>query len=241
MKQTILVLEDEPLILDEVRETLIDDGFNVVAAGTAAALWKLAENHSIDLFVLDLMLPDGSGLEIAKTLRQKSDVGIIILTGKKGETDRVVGLEIGADDYVTKPFSPRELSARVASVLRRTKGSVYPGDGKGDADKAEAVEFAGWTLDLAARHLLAPGGNDVHLTTAEFELLSAFVEGPNRVHSRDYLMDRVHGQDWAGYDRGSDGVVSRLRKKLRSGDGGPDIIKTVRGAGYMFTPKVSVK
>ena len=245
MKQTILVLEDEPLILDEVRETLADDGFNVLTAETVGDFWALAENHRIDLFVLDLMLPDGNGLEIAKTLRQKSDVGIIILTGKKGETDRVVGLEIGADDYVTKPFSPRELSARVASVLRRTKGSVYPGDGpgdgQGDADKAEVVEFAGWTLDLAARHLLAPDGGDVHLTTAEFELLSAFVEGPNRVHSRDYLMDRVHGRDWAGYDRGIDGVVSRLRKKLRSGDGGPDIIKTVRGAGYMFTPKVSSK
>ncbi len=241
MKQTILILEDDPLILDEVRETLVDDGLNVLAAETAADFWALAENHRIDLFVLDLMLPDGNGLEIAKALRQKSDVGIIILTGKKGETDRVVGLEIGADDYVTKPFSPRELSARVASVLRRTKGGFYPGDGKGDADKAEIVEFAGWTLDLAARHLLAPGGGDVHLTTAEFELLSAFIEGPNRVHSRDYLMDRVHGQDWAGYDRGIDGVVSRLRKKLRSGDGGPDIIKTVRGAGYMFTPKVSVK
>ncbi|MCH9051015.1 MAG: response regulator transcription factor [Proteobacteria bacterium] len=241
MKQTILVLEDEPLILDEVRETLVDDGFNVLTAETAADFWALAENHRIDLFVLDLMLPDGNGLEIAKTLRQKSDVGIIILTGKKGETDRVVGLEIGADDYVTKPFSPRELSARVASVLRRTKGSFYPGNGQGDAGKAEVVEFAGWTLDLAARHLLAPGGGDVHLTTAEFELLSAFIEGPNRVHSRDYLMDRVHGRDWAGYDRGIDGVVSRLRKKLRSGIGEPDIIKTVRGAGYMFTPKVSSK
>ena len=241
MKQTILVLEDEPLILDEVRETLVDDGFNVLSAGTAAEFWVLAETHRIDLFVLDLMLPDGNGLEIAKTIRQKSDVGLIILTGKKGETDRVVGLEIGADDYVTKPFSPRELSARVSSVLRRTKGSFYPGDGVGDPGKAEVVVFADWTLDLAARHLLAPDGNDVHLTTAEFELLSAFIEGPNRVHSRDYLMDRVHGRDWAGYDRGIDGVVSRLRKKLKSGNGGPDIIKTIRGAGYMFTPKIGVK
>ncbi|MBL4665212.1 MAG: response regulator transcription factor [Nitrospinaceae bacterium] len=240
MKQTILILEDEPLILDEVRETLIDDGFEVLASGTADEMWAMADNQRIDLFVLDLMLPDGNGLQIAKTIRQKSDVGIIILTGKKGETDRVVGLEIGADDYVTKPFSPRELSARVASVLRRTKGSFYPGDRQGDPNKAEIVAFAGWILDLGARHLLAPGGDGVHLTTAEFELLSTFIEGPNRVLSRDYLMDRVHGRDWAGYDRGIDGVVSRLRKKLKPGDGEPDIIKTVRGAGYMFTPKVGV-
>jgi DNA-binding response OmpR family regulator len=241
MKQTILVLEDEPLILDEVRETLIDDGFIVLTAGTAAALWKQSEKHRIDLFLLDLMLPDGNGLEIAKTLRQKSDVGIIILPGKKGETDRVVGLEIGADDYVTKPFSSRELSARVASVLRRTKGSVYPGRVQEGAGNAEIVAFAGWILDLAARHLIDPDGGDVHLTTAEFELLNAFIEGPNRVHSRDYLMDRVHGRDWAGYDRGIDGVVSRLRKKFKPKHGGPDIIKTVRGAGYIFTPKVSLK
>ena len=241
MKQTILVLENEPLMLDLVRKIFGDDGFNLLTAETVDDFWALAEVQRINLFILDLMLPDGNGLEIAKTIRQKSDVGIIILTGKRGETDRIVGLEIGADDYVTKPFSPRELLARVTSVLRRTKGSSYPGDGRGNADKAEVVEFAGWTLDLAARHLRAPDGNDVHLTTAEFELLSAFIEGPNRIHSRDYLMDRVHGKDWAGYDRGIDGVVSRLRKKLKFEDGGLDIIKTVRRAGYMFTPKVRVK
>ena len=241
MKQTILALDNEPLILDLVQEILVDNGFNVLTAETVADFWALADTHSIDLFILDLMLQDGNGLDIAKTIRQKSDVGIIILTAKKGATDRVVGLEIGADDYVTKPFNPRELSARVASVLRRTKGRINSGDGQGDEDKAEIAEFAGWTLDLAARHFWAPDGNDVHLTTTEFELLSAFVDSPNRVHSRDYLMDRVHGNNWAGYDRGIDGVVSRLRKKFKSEDGGPEIIKTVRGAGYMFTPKVSVK
>ena len=240
MKQTILALENESLLLDLIRQTLVDNGFNVLTAETADDFWALVENHRIDLFVLDLMLTDGSGLDIAKTIRQKSDVGIIIVSGKKGETDRIVGLEIGADDYVTKPFSFRELSARVTSVLRRTKGCFYPGDGQKDADKTGVVEFVDWTLDLEARRLLAPDGNDVHLTTIEFELLRVFIEGPNRVHSRDYLMDRVHGKDWAGYGRGIDGVVSRLRKKFKSEDGGPDIIKTVRGAGYMFTPKVSV-
>lgn len=234
MKETILVLEDDPLTLEEVSETLLGDGFNVLTAKTATDFWALAENHRIDFFILDLMLPDESGLVIAKTIRRTSDVGIIILTGKKGLTDRVVGIEIGADDYVTKPYSPRELSARVASVLRRTKGNVYPGPRKGAT--SDVVEFAGWTLDLMARNLSAPDGHQVVLTTAEFELLRVFVKEPNRVHSRNYLLDRIHGREWAAYDRTIDALLSRLRKKIKTPPGVPNLFKTVRGVGYMLTP-----
>ncbi len=238
MKPNILVLDDDPDILDEVCETLSEEGFEALRAASAAELWGLAEKNRIDLFILDLMLPDGNGLNLAKDIRQESDVGIIIVTGKSGETDRVVGLEIGADDYVTKPFSPRELLARVRSVLRRTKGCSYPGDGQKAGEDRKVAQFGGWRLDLASRHLSPPGGGEVPLTTAEFDLLKIFVESPNRVHSRDFLLDSVHGREWAGYDRGIDGLVSRLRKKIRPGPGTPEFIKTVRGAGYMFTPKI---
>jgi two-component system, OmpR family, response regulator len=234
----VLVLDDDPGILDEVCETLSDEGIEALRAESGAELWAHAETHSIDLFILDLVLPGESGLSIAKTIRERSDVGIIIVTRKSTETDRVVGLEIGADDYITKPFSPRELVARVRSVLRRTQGNAYPGSGKGAGGDHRVAEFSGWEFDLSARQLLNPEGTEVPLTTAEFELLRVFVESPNRVHSRDYLLDSVHGREWAGYDRGIDGLVSRLRKKIRPEPGTPDFIKTARGAGYLFAPKV---
>lgn len=238
MKPSILVLDDDPDILDEVCEALSEEGFDTLRAASNAELKTLTEKNSVDLFILDLTLPDGSGLDLAKEIRQESDVGIIIITGKSSETDRVVGLEIGADDYVTKPFSPRELLARVRSVLRRTKGSSYPGEPKKAAEDRKIVEFSGWRLDLASYHLSSANGEEVPLTTAEFELLRIFVESPNRVHSRDYLLDSIHGREWAGYDRGIDGLVSRLRKKIMPEHGSPEFIKTVRGAGYMFTPKI---
>lgn len=233
----VLVLEDDVETLDEVCETLADEGFHALRAETAGELWKLTEHNTIDLFLLDLNLPDGHGLDLASRIRRESDVGIIIVTGKSGETDRIIGLEVGADDYVTKPFSPRELLARVRSVLRRTKGSVYPGMKHQPAGR-DIVEFVGWRLDLGAHRLVAPDGGEVDLTTAEFELLRAFVESPNRVLSRDFLLDSIHGREWAGYDRGVDGLVSRLRRKIKLAKGAAPLIKTVRGAGYLFTPNV---
>ena len=152
----VLVLDDDPGILDEVCETLSDEGIGALRAESGAELWAHAEKHSIDLFILDLVLPEESGLSIAKTIRERSDVGIIIVTRKSAEADRVVGLEIGADDYITKPFSARELVARVRSVLRRTKGNVYPGSGKGSGGDHRIAEFSGWEFDLTARQLLNP-------------------------------------------------------------------------------------
>jgi adenylate cyclase len=237
MKQTILVLDDDPDILDEITEALMDEGFDVLAVSTGAELWVAADKQPIVLFILDLMLKGESGLTIAKEIRGKSDVGIVIVTGNSGEADRVLGLELGADDYVTKPFSPLELLARVRSVLRRTKGSSYPGRVHKPAGQA-IVEFCGFKLDVDAYHLTDLEGKPIPLTTAEFELLKSFIDSPNQVLSRDYLLDSIHGREWTGYDRGVDGLVSRLRRKIKPPDGNPLLIKTIRGTGYMFTASV---
>ncbi len=239
--ERVLVLDDDPDILNEVSEALTREGYDVVTARDAREMWAATEKQDIDLFILDLMLPGDSGLNLARGIRRKSDVGIIIATGKTEETDRVVGLEIGADDYITKPFSPRELAARVKSVLRRTKGSVYRGSETEPGRAAEIAEFGDWRMDLAAHRLTGPDGEEVALTTAEFELLRTLVESPNRVHSRDHLLDRIHGREWAGYDRGVDGLISRLRRKIESDLDASPYIKTIRGAGYLFAAKVTKK
>ena len=240
MKPVVLVLDDDQETLAEVCETFAEEDLATLTALNGAELWALTEENKIDLFILDLVLPGENGLDLAKAIRRQSDVGIIIVTGKSGETDRVVGLEIGADDYIIKPFSPRELLARVRSVLRRTKGSAFPDPAKAPGGDHDVAEFCGWQLDLSARQLSDSDGHEVTLTTAEYELLRVFVDSPHRVHSRDYLLDNLHGREWAGYDRSIDGLVSRLRKKVRPGTGIPELIKTVRGAGYLFAPKVRV-
>ena len=233
---TILILEDDRDTLEEVNEALTDEGFLTLTAENVEAYEQLRRHHIIDLFLIDLNLPDGDGLTLARNIRGQSDVGIIIISGKTSEIDRVVGLEMGADDYISKPFSPRELLARVQSVLRRTRGSTFP---KTIIDSGEAiVEFLDWKLDLGSRHLITKEGTGIELTTAEFDLLKVFVESPNRVLSRDFLLDQLHGFDWVGYDRGVDGLVSRLRKKIKSPVKTVPLIKTVHGVGYMFTASV---
>ncbi len=235
--QTILVLDDDPDIREEVCDALDGDGFKALAAENGTKLWALAKSNHIDLFILDLTLPGESGLALVTRIRQKSDVGIIIVTGKTGETDRIVGLEIGADDYVTKPFSPRELVARVRTVLRRTRGNVYPGMTREPAGK-DIARFGNYLLDMGAHHLKTVDGEEVPLTTAEYELLKTFVERPNRVLSREFLLDSIHGREWAGYDRSVDGLVSRLRRKLKPAANEVQLFATIRGAGYMFTGAV---
>ena len=232
-RPTILILEDDRDTLEEVNEALMDSGFITLTAESVEAFERLKRHHIIDLFLIDLNLPDGEGLTLARDLRGKSEVGIIIVSGKTSEIDRIVGLEMGADDYISKPFSPRELLARVQTVLRRTRGSTFP---RTIIDSGEAItEFLDWKLDLGSRDLIAKDGKGVELTTAEFDLLRIFVESPNRVLSRDLLLDQLHGLDWAGYDRGVDGLVSRLRRKMKPAVKTVPLIKTVRGVGYMFT------
>ena len=228
----------------EISECLADEGYRVSAYESAEAMWSALDEEAADLFLLDLVLPGEGGLSIAKRLRRESEVGIIMVTGKTGEIDRVIGLELGADDYITKPFSPRELIARVGSVLRRTKGGSYGArEGHLPSGGARILAFEGWRLNVASHELTSPEEDKVPLTTAEFRLLQVLAESPNRVYSREQLLNRLHGREWAGYERGIDGLVSRLRKKLGRGRGRGQgaLIRTVTGAGYMFVPAVTVE
>ena len=199
-------------------------------------LATIQKDNIIDLFLIDLNIPGGSGLSLVREIRAKSDVGIIIVSGKTSEIDRVVGLEIGADDYITKPFSLRELLARIQSVLRRTREKTFP-EKEIDNDP-EFAEFLDWKLDFGSHHLIAKDGEAIELTGTEFDLMRIFIESPKRVLSRDFLLGKLYGVDWVGYDRGIDGIVSRLRVKTKQANQTVPLIKTLRGVGYMFTASV---
>ncbi|HSF47582.1 MAG TPA: winged helix-turn-helix domain-containing protein, partial [Burkholderiales bacterium] len=199
-----------------------------------ATMREAMRQNPIDLVILDLMLPGEDGFSLTRRLRIHSQVGIIILTGKGETVDRVVGLEVGADDYLAKPFDLRELLARVKSVLRRTRRTA---SGEG-AKPGTMISFAGWRLDPNARRLFSPKGVHVPLTTGEFQLLSVFLDHPNRVLSRDQLLDFVHGRDAGPFDRSMDMQVGRLRRKIEEDPENPTLIQTVRAAGYIFTPAV---
>lgn len=232
----ILVVDDQQEICDLVREYLSDEGFRVSVANDGAGLRDAFGRESIDLVILDLMLHREDGLQLARELRSQSDVGIIMLTGRGETVDRIIGLEMGADDYLSKPFHLRELLARVRSVLRR--GAARGSGGERGQMGRERIKFAGWTLDLASRELSSPSGEDVRLTTGEFELLAAFVAHPNQVLSRDRLLDLSRHREAGPFDRTIDVQVGRLRRKLEDDPKNPGMIKTVRGGGYIFTPPV---
>jgi len=185
------------------------------------------------IVVLDLMMPGEPGLDFARWLRSQSNVPILMLTAMAEETDRIVGLELGADDYVQKPFNPRELLARIRAILRRTSG-------EGPALEADArpIQFAGWVLEPGRRRLLNPDGAEVPLTGGEYELLAALVERPNRILTRDMLMDLLRGRQAGPFDRAIDVAVSRLRRKLEDDGRNPNLIKTVRGGGYVLSTTV---
>ncbi len=231
----IIIVDDDPEIRTLVQDYLTEEGYRVSTADGGAEMRRILAQDPADLVILDVRMPEEDGFTIAASLRKTSDVGIIMLTHKGAVVDRVVGLELGADDYVSKPFDLRELLARVRSVLRRAK------NGAQDKSAAEPhrLEFAGWTLDLAARRLVSPGGADVELTTAEFNLLSALANHSNRALTRDQLLDMTHGRDWSPFDRSLDNLVSRLRRKLEEDPKRPALIKTVRGVGYIFTPQTT--
>lgn len=231
----ILVVDDDREIRDLLSKFLERQGMRVSAARDAREarrLWPLGRYH---LVVLDLMLPGEPGLDFARWLRQQSDVPIVMLTAMGEETDRIIGLELGADDYVPKPFNPRELHARIRAVLRRA-----PGGSEGNAKEppARAIRFAGWTLEPARRRLLNPDGAEVPLTGGEYELLLVLVDRPNRVLTRDMLMDLLHNRQAGPFDRAIDVAVSRLRRKLEDDGRNPSVIKTVRGGGYVLAADV---
>ncbi|MBK1662465.1 response regulator [Paracraurococcus ruber] len=234
----ILVVDDDREIRDLLSKFLERQGMRVSAARDAKEarkLWPLGRYH---LVVLDLMLPGESGLDFAKWLRGQGPgeggVPIVMLTAMSEETDRIVGLELGADDYLGKPFNPRELLARIRAVLRRASGE--PGAAK--EPPAKAVRFSGWTLEPARRRLLNPDGAEVPLTGGEYELLQVLVERPNRVLTRDMLMDLLRGRQAGPFDRAIDVAVSRLRRKLEDDGRNPTLIKTVRGGGYVLAATV---
>lgn len=229
----ILVVDDDREIRELLSRFLEKQGMRVSAARDAREarrLWPLGRYHIV---VLDLMMPGEPGLDFARWLRSQSNVPILMLTAMAEETDRIVGLELGADDYVQKPFNPRELLARIRAILRRTSG-------EGPALEADArpIQFAGWVLEPGRRRLLNPDGAEVPLTGGEYELLAALVERPNRILTRDMLMDLLRGRQAGPFDRAIDVAVSRLRRKLEDDGRNPNLIKTVRGGGYVLSTTV---
>jgi two-component system OmpR family response regulator len=228
----ILMVDDDPGIRDVVSDFLGRHGYQVETAADGREMDEALERGSIDLVVLDVMLPGEDGVAICRRLAAADDAPPIIMLSAMGEdTDRIVGLEVGADDYVSKPCNPRELLARVRAVLRRT-------DQRSTTAPATAgCEFAGWRLDLVRRELRSSNGVVVHLSTGEFSLLRAFVEHPQRVLTRDQLLEMARGPDSEAFDRAIDVQISRLRRKLDDG-AGQELIRTIRNEGYIFTPKV---
>jgi len=229
----ILVVDDDAEVRDVVRHAFESQGFAVDEAADSQELAERLRQGRSDLILLDIRLPDSDGLAIAGKLRLTSDVPIIMLTGLGTDIDRIVGLELGADDYVVKPFNPRELVARAKAVLRRAKSAA------GEAMSTPTLghrcrRFAGYLLDLTARRLMGPDGNLVALTNAEFLLLQAFVDAPRRVLSRDQLLDLTRSRGGDVFDRTIDVLVLRLRRKIEPNPHAPHLIRTERGAGYVF-------
>lgn len=230
----VLIVDDDREIRQLLTGFLKGHGYTVVSAGDGRSLFDALSSQHIDMIILDVQLPGTDGLELCRSIRATSSVPIIMLTAKREETDRIVGLEMGADDYVAKPFNPRELLARIKAVLRRTAsppGSVRPRSNR-------MISFAGWRVDTFRRELINPAGVVVDLSGGEYDLLMAFLEAPQRVLSRDALLELGRNRVATGFDRSIDTQISRLRRKLDT-DESDQFIKTVRGAGYMFVPDVS--
>jgi two-component system OmpR family response regulator len=239
----LAVLDDEPDITLLLANYLKNHGFRVTQLHTGRDLMALMQADKPELVLLDLGLPGEDGFVIARQLREHWRCGLVIVTGRGDSVDKVVGLEVGADDYVTKPFDLRELLARIKAVLRRLAPPQGPAPGPAAAAAAptptrDQLRFAGWTLDTAARRLLHPGGEEVPLTTGEFDLLAVFARHAGRVLSRDFLLEQTRGREAAPFDRTIDVQVGRLRKKLERDPENPELIKSVRGAGYLFVPAV---
>lgn len=230
----ILIVDDDREIRSLLADYLGNNGYIAHSAEDGSAMWKALEQAQIDLIVLDLNLPGDDGLTLCRNLRAKSQLPVIMLTARNEPLDRILGLEMGADDYLPKPFEPRELLARIRSVLRRSH-ALPPSHGD---QRVQRLLFAGWTLDLTARHLLSPQQLVVMLSGAEFRLLKIFLEHPNRILNRDQLLNLTQGRDADPFDRSIDIQISRLRQKLGEDARSPQIIKTVRNGGYVLAVAV---
>lgn len=225
MNQVILVVDDEPKIVKLARDYLVKGGYQVLSANDGQTALAIARNDRPDLIVLDLNLPEVDGLDVCRILRQESDVPIIMLTARVEEMDRLIGLELGADDYITKPFSPRELVARVKTILRRVQGGNRP---------MNLLRVDDLEIDLAG-HRVARANETIQLTRIEFNLLATLAQHPGQTFSRAQLLDRLHGVAYDGFDRSVDAHIKNLRRKLEADPSDPQYVLTVYGVGYKFT------
>jgi two-component system phosphate regulon response regulator OmpR len=228
--QRILIVDDDPALLELLERYLGEQGFAVDGVADGEAMDRYLAEARVDLIILDLMLPGEDGLSIAKRLRASGTTPILMLSARGDDVDRIVGLEVGADDYLAKPFNPRELLARLRAILRRRQPENVAG-----ADQGEIYSFGEFRLDTASR-TLTRGGEPVALTSGEYALLQVFVENPNRVLSRDALVDRLAGYERSPFDRSIDVRVTRLRRKIEADPSAPVFIQTVWGEGYRFSP-----
>jgi two-component system OmpR family response regulator len=233
-QEHLLIVDDDAEIRNLLREYFQENGYRVTLAADGKGLWAALKTAQPDLIVLDLMLPGDDGISLCRALRAQSDVPVIMLTARGGDADRIVGLELGADDYVPKPFNPRELLARVKSVLRRAK-SLPPNLRR---EEVRRLRFAGWSLDVATRNLTSPEGVAVPLSGTEFRLLRIFLDHPNRVLTRDQLVELMMSREAGPFDRALDVQISRLRHRLGEDAKEPAIIKTVRSQGYVMAAHV---
>jgi two-component system OmpR family response regulator len=231
----VLVVDDDPQIRLLLSRFLRSNLYRVTAAANGDEMKEVLASAAIDLIVLDVMLPGTSGFDLCRELRRTSAIPVIMLTAKGDESDRIAGLDIGADDYLAKPFSPRELIARINAMMRRLRGSVA----SAKPAPPRGYSFSGWTLDIVRRELSDPQGVIVDLSTGEFDMLRAFVEAPGKILTREMLLDVAKNRIATGFDRVVDVQISRLRRKIEGGEAGSDaMIKTIRGTGYLFVPSV---
>lgn len=233
-KGIILAVDDDENLQIVVGQYLEDDGYKVISAGSVAKAMQEVSASPFDVILLDLVLPDGEGMSLIPQLRTKTKAPIIVVSGKSDTTEKIICLEMGADDYITKPFEMRELSARIKAVVRRTNDNTKE-EPEADTRAGEKYRFNGWSLDLSKYQLFDKAGQSADLTTGEFKLLEALVLSANRVLSREHLFELTREQDYDSYDRAIDIQIARLRKKLKKDS---ELISTVRGVGYMFSADV---
>ena len=233
----ILVVEDDTFVQKALRLYLEGEGYRISTCDNGADMHALMAKDPADLAIMDLKLPNDDGFELTRQLRDKYSVGIIILSSKDDSIDRVVGLEIGADDYVTKPWDERELLARIRSVMRRVSDRQQASSSSNSGEQ-RLITFNGWILNLDSRELKDPDGGKVELTSGEFSLLNEFIEKAGRVLSRDHLLSAIYSRDWEPFDRSIDVLVTRLRRNIEQDSRHPEIIKTVRGTRYMFAAAI---
>ncbi len=228
----ILLIEDDLEVAEELSEMVISHGISVTKVCTVHQFNQLIDLSRFSVIIVDLGLPDGHGNDVIRKVRQETNTGILVLSGHNAQIDKVLALEIGADDYVEKPFAASELLARLKSLVRRVERGLEPSNMN---QQSQVFEFCGWSFDVNRRRLKDPENNQVNLTKMEFDVLEIFLKNQSHILSRDSLVFKLRGQDWAGYDRAIDGIVCRLRVKLKSNKEDKHFIQTIRGLGYLFS------